>query len=148
MRIPDAEARKEAMHHLHQARFQPVGKSMYSAMEVQDAIVVTPISHHGIGPGTTCTFPSLPGAPSLPFEQMVVQADDTRKSGCHDPVGLLAFYGGSSLAGLEFGMVNNLDVAPTLLKLLGLAVPAFMKGQAIETVLQGAKPTAKAVVAV
>jgi hypothetical protein len=145
LRIPDAEARKQAMHHLHQARFQPADKSMYSAIEVQDAVVVTPISHHGIGPGTTCTFPSLPGAPSLPFEQMVVQADDTRKSGCHDPVGMLAFYGGSSPAGLDFGRVNTLDVAPTLLKLMGLAVPAFMNGQVIEAVLQGANTTANTV---
>ena len=144
LRIPDAETRKQVVHHLHAARFQPAGKSMYSAVEVQDAVVVTPISHHGIGPGMTCTFPSLPGVPSLPFEQMVVQADDTRKSGCHDPVGLLAFYGRPSPAGLEFGTVNNLDVAPTLLKLLGLDVPAHMKGQAIEAVLQGAKATVEA----
>jgi uncharacterized membrane protein len=41
------------------------------------------------GPGTTCTFPTLHDAPVFPYEQFMIQADDTRKSGCHDPVGMV-----------------------------------------------------------
>jgi hypothetical protein len=96
--------------------------------EVADAIVLTPISHHGVNGSTVCTFPTLPDAPQVPFNELVTQADDTRKSGCHDPVGMLAFYGAAVRPGL-YPTINNVDAAPTLLNLLGVAVPAAMKGK-------------------
>jgi hypothetical protein len=109
---------------------------MYSVTEVADAIVLTPISHHGVNETSMCTFQTLPGAPSVPFRELVIQADDTRKSGCHDPVGMLAFYGAPVRPG-QFPMINNVDVAPTLLNLLGVAVPESMKGKDVsETLLR------------
>lgn len=137
LRISDAGLRKHTIEQLHAARYQPSGKTMYSALAVNDCIVITPISQHGVGPGTSCQFPSLQGAPVFPFEQLVVQADDTRKSGCHDPVGLLAFYGASMPRNHCFGQVNNLDVAPTLLSLMGLPVPSIMKGRPIGELATG-----------
>jgi hypothetical protein len=148
LRIADAQLRQDIIRHLNEARYQPVDKAMYSTKEVEDTIVLTPISQHGVDSGTTCTFPSLEGSPSFPFDELVIQADDTRKSGCHDPVGLLAFYGGPSRRSVDFGTVNNLDVAPTLLTLLGIAVPPVMKGQVISAAFREAKPAAPAVTAV
>jgi hypothetical protein len=130
LRIADEGLRESTIHHLHSARFQPAGKSMYHALAVKECVVITPISQHGVGPGTTCHFPTLAAAPSVPFEQLVLQADDTRKSGCHDPVGMLAFYG-SPIRRHHFGQVNNLDIAPTLLTLMGIPVPPVMKGRPI-----------------
>jgi hypothetical protein len=131
LRIADDRLRQEVIQHLHAARYQPAGKTMYHAQEMKDCIVVTPLSQHGVGPGTVCSFTTLAGAPTFPFEHLVLQADDTRKSGCHDPVGMLAFYGGPSVPGKDVGEVNNMDLAPTLLTLLGLPVPAVMKGRGI-----------------
>jgi hypothetical protein len=91
--------------------------------------VVTPVSHHGVDETCRCSFPTLPGSPVVPFEELTIQADDTRKSGSHHPVGLLGFYGPRVRRGAEFGQVNNLDVAPTLLNLTGLPVPAYMTGR-------------------
>jgi hypothetical protein len=128
LRIPDDGLRRRVIDQLHAARYQPLNKSMYSALEAKDTIVVTPISHHGLGPQTVCTFPKLEGAPTFPFAELVIQEDETRKSGCHDPVGMLAFWGPSVRPGQALGQVNTLDIAPTLLTLLGLPVPPSMKG--------------------
>jgi hypothetical protein len=128
LRIRDDQSRQKVTRHLLSARYQPQGKSMYSVTEVADAIVLTPISHHGVDESSICSFPTLPGAPSIPFGELVIQADDTRKSGCHDPVGMLAFYGAPVRRG-SFPTINNVDVAPTLLNLLGVAAPKAMKGK-------------------
>jgi hypothetical protein len=134
--VPDEELRRQVVHHLLSARYQPQSKGMYSVIEQRDAIVLTPISHHGLGETTVCNFPTLPGAPSLPFNELVIQGDETRKSGCHDPVGMLAFYGSAVRPG-PFPDINTLDVAPTLLTLMGVPVLPAMKGQAItETILR------------
>jgi hypothetical protein len=129
LRIADDALRARVRDDLLAARYQPAGKTMYSVLEVQDAVVLTPISHHGVGPDSTCVFPTRPGSPSFPFNQLVLQADETRKSGCHDPVGMLAFYGPGVRPG-QFKEMNNLDAAPTLLTLLGVGVPPYMKGTA------------------
>jgi hypothetical protein len=128
VRITDDALRSRVKEDLLSARYQPVGKTMYSLIEVQGSLVLTPISHHGVGAGCQCNFPTLPGSPVYPFGELVVQADDTRKSGCHDPVGLLAFYGTPVRPG-PFADMNNLDVAPTLLTLMGLPVPPYMTGR-------------------
>jgi predicted AlkP superfamily phosphohydrolase/phosphomutase len=128
IRIPEAQLRTKTIGHLLAARYQPQGKSMYSAMEVADSIVLTPMSHHGVGGDSVCCFPTLAGTATLPFHELAVQADDTRKSGCHDPIGMLAFYGTPVRTG-HLPQVNNIDVAPTLLALLGVPAPPFMRGR-------------------
>jgi hypothetical protein len=147
IRLPDAALRERVKQDLLSARFQPAGKTMYSVLEVQDTVSLTPISHHGIGPGSTCVFPTLPGSPSFPFEDLVLQADDTRKSGCHDPVGMLAFYGPPVQRG-RFQDIHNLDVAPTLLTLMGLEVPPYMKGRVALEAFRSSKAAAGIVAAV
>ena len=141
LRIADESLRKEIVGHLHAARYQPANKTAFHAAEVQDYIVVTPMSHHGVGPGTDCTFPTLRAAPTFPFEQLVIQADDTRKSGCHDPVGMVGFYGGPTNHGKMVGEVNNMDLAPTFLALMGLAIPPVMKGRVIGEAFRGLNST-------
>ncbi|MGL4420070.1 MAG: hypothetical protein ACRCZF_05350, partial [Gemmataceae bacterium] len=131
LRITDEAKRKEVIDQLLHARFQPVNKSMYAAEEVKDTIVITPVSHHGIDESCTCTFPTVPGSPTLPFNQLVIQADDTRKSGSHHPIGLLAFHGKPVTANRDFGTINNLDVAPTMLEMLNVEMPGYMTGKSI-----------------
>jgi hypothetical protein len=138
LRITDVGLRQRVMHDLHSARYQPVGKPMYHVQESQETLVITPVSHHGIDSATTCVFPTLESTPSFPFDELVVQADDTRKSGCHDPVGMFAFYGTPvRKACFIEDEVNNLDIAPTVLSLLGLPVPAYMKGRVLSEVVAG-----------
>src|SRR5262249_49788092 len=136
IRISNSIVRKTTISHLHAARYQPGNKSMYSVLEVADSIVVTPVSHHGLSPSTICSFPTLEQSPRYPFSELVVQEDNTRKSGCHDPIGMLAFYGHSVYKHYDLGTVNILDIAPTLLALLGLPVPSYMRGRILTDVLR------------
>lgn len=145
LRIGDAALRARVLHDLFAARYQPANKSMYTALEANDSVVITPISHHGVDDQSTCVFPTLPGAPAFPFGEFVVQADETRKSGCHDPVGMLAFYGPTVRPG-SFGDINNLDVAPTLLRLMGLEAPAYMRGRIVEEAFVTMRKDVKAAV--
>lgn len=128
IRIADEAIRRKAILDLTSARHQPLDKPMYSVLEVKDTLVLTPISRHGLGEGVTCVFPTLPGSPSFPFAKLFLQADETRKSGCHHPVGMLGFYGKQVGRGVELGQIDTLDIAPTLLELLGLPRPASMTG--------------------
>ena len=141
IKISNATAREATLQHLNAARYQPLNQSMYASEVIGDTIVITPTSYHGLDSSTTCAFLSLPGSPVYPFDELVIQEDETRKSGCHDPVGMLALYGQPIRSGVDLGELNTLDVTPTLLALMGLTVPAYMKGQDLsETVLTGQVP--------
>jgi hypothetical protein len=140
VRIHDEPLRKRIMQHLQAARYQPPDKAMYYAEEVKDTVVVTPMSLHGLGSSTQCSFPTLDGSPTFPFDELVMQADDTRKSGCHDPVGMIAFYGAPIPRGVDLGQIHNLDVAPTLLTLMGVPVPPYMKGRILNEVAGPTEP--------
>lgn len=135
LRISEASLRHETIDHLRKARYEPIGKSIYTAMEVQDTVVITPVSHHGLNSTQTCVFHGLPEQPRIPFSELTIQEDETRKSGCHHPVGLLAFFGQSIPKGRNFGQINNLDIAPTLLELMNLPVPEYMTGHSISNQL-------------
>jgi predicted AlkP superfamily phosphohydrolase/phosphomutase len=54
------------------------------------------------------------------------------KSGCHDPQGVLMLYGSGIQQGHKLSECNNLDIAPTLLDLLGLRAPVAMQGRLLE----------------
>ena len=51
--------------------------------------------------------------------------------GCHDPKGMMMLYGAGIRRGTPIGDSTNLDIAPTLLTLLGLPVPEYMKGRVL-----------------
>ena len=55
----------------------------------------------------------------------------TVKQGMHHPTGLLAFYGTGIRAGVHLPDCTNLDIAPTLLTLMGLPVPPVMPGRVL-----------------
>jgi predicted AlkP superfamily phosphohydrolase/phosphomutase len=55
----------------------------------------------------------------------------TVKQGMHHIDGLLAFYGQGVREGVRLTQCSNLDVAPTLLALMDIAVPAVMEGRVL-----------------
>ena len=59
------------------------------------------------------------------------------KSGCHDERGILAFYGAGMPRGVELAQYDNLNVAPTLMRLLGLPTPAEMRSEPIREIAAG-----------
>jgi hypothetical protein len=49
------------------------------------------------------------------------------KSGCHHPKGILMMYGAGIKRGVKLRDCTTLDIAPTLLSLLDVPIPSFMK---------------------
>src|SRR5262249_32704803 len=120
LRIHDAALRQAVIGHLQAARYRPLDLPMYALTESNGCVVLTPVSRPGFASSTRCVFPTLDGAPSFPLAELVMQEDDTRKSGCHDPVGMLALYGPPIRKGCSLGETNTLDITPTLLTLMGV----------------------------
>ncbi len=62
------------------------------------------------------------------FDELFVADDPTPKEGMHHPQGVLAFWGRGIRRGVEIRHTTNLDIAPTILTLLGVPVPPIMQG--------------------
>jgi len=57
------------------------------------------------------------------------ERDTPSKQGMHESTGLFMLYGKGIRPGVEIKNTTNLDIAPTLLALMGVPVPAVMKGR-------------------
>lgn len=90
-----------------------------------------------------CYFPHLGANGVYRFEDLVY-CTGMAKSGCHDPKGVLALYGAGVRKGERLGECNNLDIAPTLLTLLGLPIPVEMTGRVLSEAFTTAKTMARA----
>jgi hypothetical protein len=63
---------------------------------------------------------------------------EVAKSGIHHPKGVLLMHGPGVRPGARVERCDNLDLAPTLLTLLGQAVPAIMEGRVLDEALTAA----------
>ena len=84
-----------------------------------------------IGEDAQCYFPHSGADPVIRYEDLVYQTGQS-KSGCHDPQGMMLIHGNGINSGHEVRDVNNLDIAPTLLTLLGLPIPPEMTGRVMD----------------
>ncbi len=103
---------------------------MFTPDRVEGAITLTIKPYETTTLDSTIHFPLCPGGPEVRYGDLVHITDQT-KSGCHDPEGMVAFWGSGVEPGSRFGDCNNLDLAPTMLALLGQPIPAEMTGRAL-----------------
>ncbi|HEX8492711.1 MAG TPA: hypothetical protein VF658_07725 [Pyrinomonadaceae bacterium] len=54
---------------------------------------------------------------------------ELKESGCHDPQGRMMLYGPGIKQGEQIAECNNLDIAPTILNVLGVPLPSETKGR-------------------
>ncbi len=90
--------------------------------------------------GTRCFFPH--SGESFLYEDLDYLTGQV-KSGCHDPRGMLIFYGAGVTPGGRVAECDNLDLAPTVLALLGLPPAEGMKGRVLAEAFE-AEPAAVA----
>ena len=62
----------------------------------------------------------------------------------HDPRGLLILHGPGIRPGLELGDATPLDIAPTILALLGVPQPAVMTGRVLREAWDSTRSVAAA----
>ncbi|MCW5962203.1 MAG: alkaline phosphatase family protein [Pyrinomonadaceae bacterium] len=106
-------------------------KPMFYTNELEEFLTINLRHYDDVAEDSRCYFPDdeVPSE-SYRYEDLVYQTGHS-KSGCHDPRGMLMIYGNGIKAGEKIDGVNNLDIAPTLLSLLGLTVPPEMTGRVL-----------------
>jgi hypothetical protein len=103
----------------------------FSVTEVGDALTITPLGLARMSPRIRYAFPATDRrAESLhAMEDLFATDTPTVKQGMHHINGLLAFYGHGVKRGTQLPPCTNLDVAPTLLSIMGIPKPAVMEGR-------------------
>jgi hypothetical protein len=76
-----------------------------------------------------CVFPST--GRTLRMAELCAEKDPTPKQGHHDRNGLMIMAGPGIAAGVDLGECSTLDLAPTMLRILELDIPAHMSGQVL-----------------
>ena len=143
VRIPDAGQRGAARERLLAARVEGGTRpAAFSVEETGDILTVTPLGLARISADIRYFFPGAPGAKAEGYaiDELFAYDEPLPKEGMHDPRGLLAFWGKGIRAGVEIPSTTNLDIAPTLLTLLGLPVPAAMTGRVLSEAWGEAPP--------
>ena len=109
---------------------------MFTPDVVDGAVTLTIRPYDTTGPDSKIHFPLCPGGPEHRYDDLVYISTQT-KSGCHDPKGMLVFWGAGVKPGAAVGECNNLDLAPTMLALLGQPIPQAMKGRVLSEAFDG-----------
>jgi hypothetical protein len=109
---------------------KPEVRAFYTE-SVGTAVTGTLIRSDSLSEDSRLVFPLTPSQPSVRYGDLVYMTGHV-KSGCHDPKGMIVFYGAGVPAGKQLGSCNNLDIAPTIFTLLGEPVPPGMKGRVLE----------------
>jgi predicted AlkP superfamily phosphohydrolase/phosphomutase len=79
-------------------------------------------------------FPATSGTPSPQYDEVIYNTGHL-KSGCHDERGIIAFYGAGVPGNIELAQYDNLNIAPTLMRLMGLPIPAEMRGEPMREIV-------------
>lgn len=134
--IGDDEARLRAKAALERCErhWQGHVSAAFAVTEVEGSLTVTPAGlPQEPDDSIRYFFPGLPGErrEGYAFDELFAADQPTPKQGMHDPPGVLAFWGAPIVARKPLGEVRNIDIAPTLLTLLGIAPPAVMSGRVL-----------------
>lgn len=76
-----------------------------------------------------CVFPGT--GMTVKMREVGAEKDATTKQGYHDRVGVMIVAGPGVARGMDLGECSTLDLAPTMLTMLGMDVPAHMTGKVL-----------------
>jgi hypothetical protein len=133
LQIPDSSRRAQAEKILLSAWYRTPDSPLFYFKTVGDTICfnIAQKNLKPLDPDAICVFPDANGY-TIPLRELCAVEDHTPKEGCHDPVGLVVMRGAGIRKGARLEACTNLDFAPTILKLLGLPIPSYMKGRVLE----------------
>ncbi len=142
IKIPDPAKRAHAEKVLRSSWYREPGTRLF-AYEIAGDTICFNIFQKNLKPldmDATCCFPDA-GGRTMKLGELCATKDATPKEGQHDRPGVAIFRGAGIKPGARAGECSNLDLAPTILHLLGLPIPPHMKGRVLEEVLE-APPSA------
>jgi Type I phosphodiesterase / nucleotide pyrophosphatase len=133
LKIPDAQKRAQAERVLTTAWYRDPQTRLFAFETVGDTICFN-VFQKNLRPldlNAECVIPEA-GNKRFTLGELCVVQDPTPKEGYHDPVGMTIIRGAGVRKGARLNECTNLDFAPTILHLLGLPIPAHMKGRVLE----------------
>ncbi len=122
--------RESVLSHLKSVYIDAPERPMFNIDTVENSLTVTLRHYDETSEESRCVFPYRLKDNSFRFEDLVYGTGMV-KSGCHDPKGMMMLYGAGIRTGARVDECTNLDIAPTLLTLLGLPVPEEMTGRVL-----------------
>jgi hypothetical protein len=144
--IPDESERGRVKQAFLRAYNTGARREMFHCVGMGDILRISPCGIAERQPGVRVFFPGSPGAdvPGYAFDDLFATDDPTPKEGVHHPQGVLVLWGKGIQRGVEIPATTNLDIAPTILTLLGVPVPSIMQGRVL-CEAWGETPTAPAI---
>jgi hypothetical protein len=104
---------------------------MFVVKTVDSGITATLKRYDETTAESRCVFPHREKDNAYLYSDLVHETGMV-KSGYHHPKGMLLLYGPGIRGGVSIADTSNLDLAPTMLAVLGLPVPEFMNGRVLE----------------
>ena len=138
LKVPDPALRAHAEAVLDTAYLGSPGASLFSRVSMGDTICFN-IFQKGLKTldlDAECVFPEA-GERRIKLGELCAAQDATPKEGCHEREGVLVMRGPGIRKGARLHECSNLDVAPTILHLMGIPIPAHMKGRVLEEAFEG-----------
>jgi hypothetical protein len=134
VRIPDTAERARVKDLLQRAYV--TGGPRREAFHVEETgvlLTVTPYGMARLNGEIRYFFPDAPRADPRGYaiEELFAMDTPTPKEAMHDPPSVLLLWGDGIRQGLDIPNTTDLDIAPTLLSLMGIPVPAIMKGRVL-----------------
>ncbi len=138
LKVPDAARRARAESILDTSFIGAPGTPLFSRITMGDTICFN-INQKGLKVldlDAECVFPEK-GGQRMKLGEICASQDATPKEGCHDRAGVLVMAGPGIRKGACVEECSNLDIAPTILHLMGIPIPAHMKGRVLEEAFEG-----------
>jgi hypothetical protein len=141
LRIPDPSRRAHAEKVLQHAWVGSPETRLFAFTTVGDTICLNIFQKNlkTIDFEAPCVFPDADNQ-RFKFSEVCAVQDATPKEGYHDRVGLALLRGAGIRRGARLSECSNLDIAPTILHLMGLPIPSHMKGRVLEEAFEGPRP--------
>lgn len=131
VRVIDPALRERAVERLRAVR--AVGATFDRAVHVDENGEILTVTPFGLAkPSNTIQFyfDGTPGEHKGHGISELFHVDlPSRKEGYHHPEGVFMLWGDGIPAGMQVRDTSNLDIAPTLLSLLGITIPSIMTGR-------------------
>jgi hypothetical protein len=129
---PDTPETGETIYSLLRlAHYGIADRPMFSLQQVEGVVTASLCPCEGLNDDTPCCF-IVDGAEKRFRHGELIHSTGLIKSGCHDPNGILLLYGPGIRRNSRIEDCSNLDIAPTLLTILGVPVPSNMTGRVLE----------------
>ncbi len=129
------EVQKKAVEGFNRAYYGTPDRPLFACAEMGNTLCINIQQKlpRPIAWDTPCVFPTT--GKQVTMRELVAEKDPTPKQGYHEQAGVLIMAGPGVKAGATVNECSTLDLAPTMLALMGLPIPAYMTGRVLSEAL-------------